>query len=253
MAKKKHKQSPLEKEWEKQYNLLKRRTKSWEKTHRVLYNDLPSKPKRVTKESIERVKNIQWKNISEEKRKEYRQDYEEAYENRDLPIPDDNFPPYTPPSEDDFYTKESNNDDYWWEDTPNEPVNTREEIDAFIEETIENILDVSGIDIPNETIRAILNTLLDNLRFSIGDDSFYEFLSDSSTVQELTEAAQTAMATSPTKNGNGTEKQQAQDAIAKFTYILNNKRPLSDIQARDLADVVESEGYYGGVSFDFED
>lgn len=253
MAKKKRKQSPLQKEWEKQYKLLKRRAKSWEKTHRVLYNDLPSKPKRITKESIEKVKNIRWKNIPEQKRQEYRQDYEEAYENRELPIPEDNIPPYTPPSEDDFYADDYNHDDYWWEDTPNEPANSREEIDAFIEETIESILDVSGIDRPNEAIRAILSTLLDNLRFSIGDDAFYEFLSDSSTVQALTEAAQTAMATSPTKGGNGTEKQQAQDAIAKFTFILNNKRPLSDTQARDLADVVESEGYYGGVSFDFED
>lgn len=253
MANKKHKQSPLQKEWEKEYKLLKRRTKSWEKTHRVLYNDLPSKPKRVTKKSIERLKNIRWKNISEEKRHEYRQDYEEAYENRELPIPEENIPPYSPPTEDDYYDDYFNDDQYWWDDTPNEPVKSREEIDAFIEETIESILDVSGIDRPNEAIRAIFSTLLDNLRFSIGDDAFYEFLSDSSTVQALTEAAQTGMATSPTKGGNGTEKQQAQDAISKFTFILNNKRPLSDTQARDLADIVESEGYYGGVSFDFED
>lgn len=253
MAKSKHKQTPLEKEYEKQYNLLKKRAKSWEKTHRVLFTDFPKRPKKITKASIEKIKSINWKNISEEKRKEYRANYEEAYEKRDIPIPEEDNIPYSPPSEDDFFNDYDNDNYDFWEDTPNEPAKSKEEIDAFIEETIDNILDITGIDRPNIAMLGIFRSLLDNLKFSIGEQAFYEFLSDSTVVSELTAAAQTGLATSPAKTTNGTEKQQAQDAINQFTYTLNRHQPLSDFQARDLADIIESEGYYGSVSFDLED
>ena len=130
------------------------------------------------------------------------------------------------------------------------PVKSKEEIDAFIDETIDNILDISGIDKPNEYIRDIFSTLINNLRFSIGDTAFYEYLSDPSTVDELTQAAQTGMATSPTKNTSGAEKQQAQDAISKFTFVLNRHRPLDIYQTEQLEEVVQTHGLDGGVMFE---
>ena len=253
MAKQKPKQTPLQKEYRHQFSLLKRRAKSWEKTHRFLIDDIPTSPKKVTKKQIERIKNIRISNLTEKQRQQYRENYETAYENRQLPIPEEEREPYTPPTENDFYYNTDNDDDYWWEDTPNEPVQSQAEIEAFIDETVENILNTSSIARPNEAIRGILRTLLDNLRASIGDKAYYEFLSDSSTVEELTEAAQTGMATSPTKTSNGSEKQQAQDAISKFTYTLNRHTPLDSYQAEQLSEVIETEGYYGGVSFEFED
>lgn len=253
MAKRKPKQTPLQKEYKHQLSLLKRRAKSWEKTHRFLVDDFQTTPKKVTRKQIEKIKNIRISNLTEKQRRQYRENYETAYENRQLSIPEEELDPYTPPTEDDFYYNTDTDGDYWWEDTPNEPVQSQEEIEAFIDETIENILNTSNIARPNEAIRGILRTLLDNLRSSIGDKAYYEFLSDSSVVEELTEAAQTGMATSPTKSSNGSEKQQAQDAISKFTYTLNRHTPLDTYQAEQLSEVIESEGYYGGVMFEFED
>lgn len=253
MAKQKPKQTPLQKEYEHELSLLKRRAKTWEKTHKILIDDFPKTPKKVTRKQIEQLKNTRISNFTEKQLQKYRENYETAYENRELSIPEEGREPYTPPTENDFYYNTDDYDDYWWEDTPNEPVQSQAEIEAFIDETIENILNTSNIARPNEAIRAILRTLLDNLRASIGDKAYYEFLSDSSTVEELTEAAQTGMATSPTKTSNGSEKQQAQDAISKFTYTLNRHSPLDSYQAEQLSEVIETEGYYGGVSFEFED
>lgn len=253
MAKRKSKLTPLQQEYRHELSLLKRRAKSWQKTHRFLFTDIPTEPKKITKKSIQKIKNIRYSNLYEKQKNKYRIDYEEAYENRELSIPEEDINPYTPPTETDFYDDFDRYDDYWWEDTPNEPVQSKEEIDAFIDETIENILDVSNLTHPNESVRAILRTLLDNLRASIGDKAYYEFLSDSSVVYELTEAAQTGMATSPTKSSSGVEKQQAQDAISKFTYVLNQHKPLDAYQAEQLSDVIETEGFYGGVTFEFED
>lgn len=253
MAKRKPKQTPLQQEYQRELSLLKKRAKQWQKTERILYNDFNDKPKRITKKLIQKVHNTRLSSFTEEQKKIYRENYERAYENKELLIPEDELKPYTPPTEDDFYDNAGTDNDYWWEDTPNGPVQSQVEIEAFIDETIENILNTSNIARPNEAIRGILRTLLDNLRTSIGDKAYYEFLSDSSVVEELTEAAQTGMATSPTKSSNGSEKQQAQDAISKFTYTLNRHTPLDTYQAEQLSEVIESEGYYGGVMFEFED
>lgn len=253
MAKKKVKQTKLQREYEREYKLLKRRVSSWKKTHRVLYTDIPSKPKRVTKQAIEKLKNIRCKSFTTEQKQEYRTNYEEAYEENNLPNPyeyDDDFTPYT---EDDFFNGNDTSNEDFWEDTDNEPAQSREEIEAFIEETIDAILDVNGIERYNDDIRNIFKSLLDNLRFSLGDKGFYEFLSDRNNVEELTEAAQTGMATSPTKDTSGAEKPQAQDAIMKFVNVLNNHRPLDIHQAEGLEDIITSAGAFGDISFeDFE-
>lgn len=253
MAKRKSNPTPLQQEYRHELALLKSRAKSWEKTHRFLFTDIPTEPKRITKQSIQKIKNIKYSNFTEKQKQRYRIAYEDVYENKGLSVPEEDINPYTPPTENDFYDDFDRNDDYWWEDTPNEPAQSKEEIDAFIDETIENILDVSNLTHHNESVRGILRTLLDNLRTSIGDKAYYEFLSDSSVVDELTEAAQTGMATSPTKSSSGVEKQQAQDAISKFTYVLNQHKPLDAYQAEQLSDVIETEGFYGGVVFEFED
>lgn len=250
MAKKKVKQTPLQKEYSREYKLLKRRVKSWEKTHRVLFTDIPTKPKRVTKQAVEKLKNIKWKHFTEEQKRHYRTNYEEAYEENQLPNPYEYDDVYTPHTENDFYNNDYDVYDDYWEDTDNEPAQSKEEIEAFIQETMDAILDINGIDRPNEYIRNIFETLLNNLRTSLGDKGFYEFLSDPGTVEELTEAAQTGMATSPTKDTSGAEKPQAQDAILKFTTVLNSHKPLDFYQSQQLEEVISTHGYDGGVIFE---
>ena len=249
MAKKSNKQTQLQKEWEKQYKLLKRRASSWKKVHRILYDKLPEKPKRVTKKAVEKLKETKWKHFTEEEKRTYRNKYEEAYEERIIPDPYENDI-YNPPTEYDYFNSNDFIEDSLWEDTENEPALSEEEIDAFIDETIDAILDINGIERVNENIRQIFQNLLDSLRNSLGDRGFYDFLSDPSIVDELTEAAQTGMATSPTKDTSGAEKPQAHDAIIKFTNTLNRHKPLDAYQAEQLEDVISSAGYYGGVRFE---
>ena len=240
-------------QYEKELQRLKGRIYRWKKTHRILYTDIPERPQKIYQKDIDKLRNIRWKSFTEEQKREYRSNYEEAYEENNLPNPyeyDDDFTPY---SEDDFFNGNDTSDEDFWEDTDNEPAQSKEEIEAFIEETMDAILDVNGIERYNDDVRNIMKTLLDNLRFSLGDKGFYEFLSDPKNVEELTEAAQTGMATSARRDRNGAENPVAQDAIMKFVNVLNNHRPLDIHQAEGLEDIITSAGAFGDISFeDFE-
>lgn len=239
--------------YKKELSLLKRRIKSWEKTHRVLYTNIPKRPKNITEKSIEKLRKIRWRTLSEKVKKEARENYEYKYEEKEIPIPEENREPYTPPTEEDFYNDFSNYPIEDWQETPNEPAISKAEIDAFIEDTINTILDTGNIQRVNEDARTTLESLLDQLRHELGDEGFYIYLSDPEIVAELTSSAQTSMATSPPKQGNGAEKQNASDAIQQFAYILNRHRPLDTTQAQRLQEVIQTAGYYNELSFDFED
>ena len=250
MAKKKNQQSQSKLEYEEEYQRLKNRVKTWEKKYKILYTDMPKKVEHPNIKSVEKLRKIRYNTLTEKEIKKYKEAYEEAYEENLIPDPYKFKNPYTPNTEDMFNNGLDTPIEEEWEDTETEPVKSREEIEAFIEDTIEGILDVTGIDRPNEDIRDIFNNLLNSLRTSLGDTAFYEYLSDDSIVQELTESAQTGMSISPTKGGTGVEKQQAQDAINKFTYTLNKHRPLDDYQSKQLEEVVQTRGAYGGVIFE---
>lgn len=250
MARKKKHLTKNQAEYNKELARLKRRISDWKKTHRILFEDIPDRPEKIYKKDIEQLRKIRWRSFTEEQKRKYRTNYEEAYEENQLPNPYDYDDIYSPHSETDFYNNDYDVDEDYWEDTGNEPAKSKEEIDAFIQETMDAILDINGIDRPNEYMRSIFQNLLNSLRSSIGDKAFYEYLSDPSTVDELTEAAQTGMATSPTKDTSGAEKPQAHDAIIKFTDTLNKHRPLDDYQSEQLEEVVSSYGYYGGVRFE---
>lgn len=250
MAKKKSELTDIQKEYNKEYNRLKNRVKTWEKKHRILYTKMPEKLRYPNTKSIERIKRITYNSFTEKQIKKYRAAYDEAYEEGLIPDPYKDRQPYTPNTENMYYDGLDTTVEEEWEDTYTEPVKSREEIEAFIEETIDNILDVSGIDRPNEAIRDIFDNLLNSLRRSLGDTGFYEYLSDPATVEELTQAAQTGMAISPTKDSSGAEKQGAQDAISKFTYALNRHRPLDIYQTKQLEEVIQSNGLESGVIFE---
>ena len=254
MAKKKSRKSPQRIEYERQYALLKRRTKDWQKTHRILITDMPTKATRNYAKETEKIKNIKWKNISEQSKKEYKKSYDIAYEKGEIPVPKPLKTPYTPPTENDYYYSNDDISNTYWEDTPNEPADERAEIDAFIDQTIEEILNTDGITNANQDVKDILENLLSDLRHSLGDTAFYEYLSDNSTVTELTKIAYEAMSTSPPKPGKSiSETKGAQSAIEHFAFVLNNHVPLDVSQARDLSEMLETNGAFGSVSFEFED
>ena len=241
MVKQKKKQTPLQKEYAREERLLKRRVKSWEKTHRVLYTDIPTKPKRVTKQSVERLRNIKWENISEEKRKQYRTDYEEAYEEPQLPSTSyDDI--YNPPSEYDYYNSDDFFEDNWWEDTPNEPVHEEQEFSAEIEELIEQIVSGGDVERGRDDVRQTLTNMLENSRTQMGDKEFYKFLKDADALSSLQQAANEAIF-KYIKRGEDYES-TINSLITDFATILNMNRPISDEQAFTLQ-------AYGTIDFDY--
>lgn len=250
MANKKKQPSQRKLEYEEEYKRLENRVKTWKKKYKILYTDMPKKVENPNIKSVEKLRKIRYNTLTEKQIKKYKEAYEEAYEEGLIPDPYKSKNPYTPNTEDTFNKGLDTPIEEEWEDTETEPVKSREEIDAFIDETIENILDVTGIDRPNETVRDIFYNLLDSLRRSLGDTAFYEYLSDPAVVEELTKAAQTGMATSPPKNSSDAVRQEAQDAITNFAYVLNRHRPLDSYQSKDLEEVVQTRGAYGGVIFE---
>ena len=210
-------------------------------------------PKRVTEKDIQKVKNIRLSNFTEEQEKEYRERYEEAYEEGEI---DTSLyeQTYNPPTEYDYYNSNDFIADNWYEETDNEPVQSEQEIDMWIDDIMNAILDTSAIDRPNLEVREILQSLLDNLRNQLGDREFYEYMSSNDVVTQLTEIAYEGMSTSPLKGQRAADAPGARNAIDKFARVLNMNKPLSDKQSRDLSELIETGGYIGNVNFDaFED
>ena len=79
MAKKKL--TPRQQEWQKEYKKLERRVRDWKRKFHAI-PDLPTKPERITKKDIERLKQFKWKNIPEAMKKIWRKEYEYRYENK---------------------------------------------------------------------------------------------------------------------------------------------------------------------------
>lgn len=252
MAKnKKPKLTKRQQEYKHELSLLKKRARRWQKTDRILFEDFSSMPERVTEKDIKKLRSIRKSTFTEKQKQTYRENYEEAYEQGRITIPEKNNKPYSPPTEQDYLNNQSIPTNEIWEDTDNEPAHYDAEIQAWIDDIIEAILDTSGIVRVNYAVRETFNSLLGQLRVQLGDKGFYEYMSTGQVVNELHNIAYTGMSTSPTK---GTQAPGAGDAIAHFTFILNNSTPLTDKQAEDLAEVIETEGYYGSVNFDaFED
>lgn len=141
MAKKpvKKKLTPNQLEWEKEFTRLKKRVTEWKrKFHAII--DLPTKPERITKKDIERLKEIKWKQIPEILKKKAREEYEYRYEQKmpEVYIP---APSYTPPTEQDYFDEPDYGDsyDFGMDEEDEDPLDSRAEIEAWIAETIDTI------------------------------------------------------------------------------------------------------------------
>lgn len=240
--------------WEKEYKRLKNRASKWKSKHRILFEDFPVKPDKIYEKDIQALRNIRFRQFTEEQVQSYQENYEEAYETGRIPDKRKNKKPYEPPTQNDFETGNDTIDNEVWEDVDNEPVSSMEAIDAWIDDLMDAILDTSRIDIPNYEVREILENLLHNLKTQIGEREFYEYMSTGDVVSELTEIAYEGMSTSPLKGQRGADAPGARNAIDKFTRVLNRHRPLTDKQSQDLSELIETGGYEGQVNFDaFED
>lgn len=247
MAKKKL--TPNQKEWEKEFEKLKRRVGDWRRKFHAIA-DLPQKPERITKKDIDYLKQFKWKNVAEAIKKRWRKEYEYKYENKSPEV----YKPkhlYTPPTEQDYYDNnapsETDNDNDFItgqdeepdEDGYTETVVSQDEIEAWIERNISSIT----VDVELDGVREKLENIVLEAADAFGDyASYLDYLEQHAS--ELTKLAESAIA--GYIGYKGKVYQQDPSALNQFATILNTGRPLSQSQSERL----ENEGW---VSFDFND
>ena len=242
--------TPNQSEWLEEYRKALNRVESWKNKFHAVF-DMPNKPETIYKEHIERLKNISWKKIADAEKKKAREEYEYKYEQK-MPEIYKPQPPYTPPTEQDYFDNPYYGDDYdqereeqypEWdeedEDGYTETVDSREEIEHWIEQNIDSIT----VDRELDGVREQLESLILEAADAYGDYGEYlGYLEENAST--LTNLAQKAM--NGYRGKNGKIYQEDSSAITEFATVLNLNRPLDQSQAERF----ENEGW---ISYDFND
>lgn len=237
-------------EWLEEYRKALNRVAAWKNKFHAVF-DMPSKPKTIYKEAIERLKNINWKNLADIEKKRAREEYEYRYEQK-MPEIYKPEPPYVPPSEQDYFDNPDYDEDYDRqledkqseqdeedEDGYAETVDSREEIERWIEQDIDTIT----VDRELDGVREQLESLILEAADAYGDYGEYlGYLEENAST--LTNLAQKAM--NGYRGKNGKIYQEDSSAITEFATVLNLNHPLSQTQAERF----ENEGW---ISYDFNE
>ena len=221
MAKKKPKLTPNQLEYQKQLKLLKRRLKSWERKGYTFDVYIPETPERIRKKDIQKLKNIQFKRFSKEEKQLARYRHEEIEERNNT-----------------YY--EDYND--WCFKISNEPVSTVAEMDAWLEETFNEIINPSVIDREREGAKDLLYTLLEDAKRELGVKGMYNYLQQPQVVDKLNKYASEYVSSYKKKNGTDT----GSTPLNKFAETLNLGRPLTIEQDEMLT-------MYGTIDLDYTD
>lgn len=229
----KKKLTPNQAAWEKEMKLLMERANYWEKKFRAAFIDFPAKPKKITKEAIERLKTIRWKNLTDEQKQQYRNVYDNMYDEGQIKpcVPDK---PYEPPTESHWYDT-PDIDDYFdasdvFDDTP---VISEQEMTEWINERVYDILDGSR----NDEVRNMLEGLMTGAHRRMGTTEFYSYLQQPEVAEKLNRAAQNATKYLRRRNSSDATlgiPQESLNSINEFATILNLGRPLTPEQSYTL-------------------
>lgn len=219
MAKKKPKLTPNQLEYQKQLKLLRRRIKSWERRGFLYDEALPETPKRIRKQDIQRLKDIQFKRFTPEQKQQYRRNYEIRDELNRLPVDD---------ISDDGYVHTGS------------PVQTEAEMDEWLEETFDAIVSPSLVEREREGAKDVLRGLLEDAKRELGVKGMYEYFQEPTVVDQLNGAAEKYI--NSYKRKNGTDSGDA--PLSEFARVLNLGRPLTQDQNEELT-------MYGAVDFDY--
>lgn len=223
---------------------LKNRAKTWERKYHISYTNIPTMPERVTKKDIARVKSITYRNLTEQELKVASKEYTYRYENGLLPKQYTPSTQFVPNTERQWEQGQENPQPEQPDDGNESPAVSETEIDAWIQNIFDDILDMSQIDKPNMEVRAILEGLLEAAMNRMGKQAFYEWLENGETQEQLKRQAYPAIAVSPPKPGELVPRYQTY--VEQFATILNQGKPLSMEQSMTLS----QEGY---VNFDYSD
>lgn len=211
---------------------LHRRAAEWERKRGIVFTDFPVMPKRVTAKDIQRVKQIQLKNFTPQQIKQYQ-----------TAQPTDT---YSPPTEDEYTSgtpapiQTAPDWQEEWGTQDKTPSDDYAEMEAWIEEKIDTILNPTLIEREREGAKELLQTIIDNARQQLGTKGFYEFLQDTENAAQLEAAAHAYMKSYKRKNGTDTGEPQ----LERFVQTINLGRPLTDEQAYELQ-------AYGTVNLDY--
>lgn len=221
MAKKKPKLTPNQLEYQKQLKLLKRRIKSWERKGYEFEIYIPETPERIRKRDIQKLKNIQFKRFSKEEKQLARYRHEEIEELNNT-----------------YY--EDYND--WYFEPTDEPVSSIAEMDAWLEETFNEILNPSLVERERDGAKEVLRNLLDTAKAELGVKSMYEYLQQPKVVDKLQSYASEYISSYQRKDGTDT----GSTPLVKFAETLNLGRPLTQEQDETLT-------MYGTIDLDYTD
>ena len=221
MAKKKPKLTPNQLEYQRQLKLLKRRIKAWERRGYDFGIRIPKPPKRVTTKDIQKLKDIQFKRFT----KEERQIAWARYEERE--------------------SEERYDYDYsevYQREITDEPVKTEAEMDAWLEEIFNGIINPSMVDKEREGAKEKLYGILQDAKLRLGTRAMYEYLSQPDVVSKLNNYASAYISSYLKKDGTDT----GAIPLTKFAETLNLGRPLTQEQSEELT-------MYGSIDFDYTD
>ena len=240
------KQEVLRKEWKKQYYNLKRRTIRWSKQG-LLFTDLPVMPKRVTEQSIQRLKDIKLKSLSPSKRKKY----SKAYNLFQLQQREEYGPQqkvYIPPTESEYLSgidsepiPEPNYWDKSWGKRSVTITTMPEELDQWFEDKIHEITSPNtgspfvGQEEREERSERLKGFMYD-ARNGMGDEAFYRFLLDPEIFLSLQISAEQYI--------NESNPGMVAADLNEFLTILNGNRPLTQEQEETVT-------MFGAVDFDY--
>lgn len=231
--------------YEDAYNRYKNRRISWVQKFHAVAKEIPhvKHPKNITEKSIQRLEKAVWPKFSERQKKEYRKEYERKYEEglEGIYFPK---PPYNPPTEKDFLRVPVEDvlpktvPQTEAPEEPEEPVVSRDEIEAWINANIYSISE----ERENEGVKEFLEKLVLEAADAYGDYEGYlnHLEANADMLNKLAEEA------IKYHKKDSLEKEEELCAVSEFATILNLGRPLTPSQAERL----ENEGW---VSFDFND
>lgn len=228
-------------EWKIEYALLKRRAQRWvEEFHAVA--DLPERPKRITKEAIEKLRNMRWPKIPESLKKQWREEYEKRYEEgqEGIYFPK---PPYKPPTEGEWLKipyedilprtvpQQDTTPD---EDGYNPNVDSEAELYDWIERVIQSVTvpTTSPWGTPNEIhgerakIIQLIESAFNNAKNKFGEDlKFLEYLEENA--DEFNELTLKAIHGYESGGENHYIEQGGEQAMGQILTLLNFGAPVS--------------------------
>ena len=212
---------------------------------------MPTKPERITKKDIERLKEITWKKLTETQkqraRKEYTYRYDEKWEEVYQPQP-----PYTPPTESQWYDTLDYEDDDLYDDSfepeeldedgYRETVVSEDEVEAWLESTIDAITIDRELPEVREDLKDLVRKAVESSDYS---REYFEYLESNS--GRFNELARKAIYAYPLRNGSIRYLEDGgETAYAGFATLLNRGRPLTQSQSEDLT-------MFGTMKFDISD